>query len=74
MAARMVNNYFDPAVKLVYAAAAVTGLIGAFRTYSKFSSGDPDTMRTASAWFGSCIFLIVCATVLQSFFGTSSII
>lgn len=32
------------------------------------SSGDPDTSKTASSWFGACIFLIVAATVLRSFF------
>jgi hypothetical protein len=31
--------------------------------------GDPDTSRVAAAWFGSCIFLVVVATVLKSFFG-----
>ena len=32
------------------------------------SSGDPDTGKTAGAWFGACVFLIVAATVLRSFF------
>ena len=31
-------------------------------------SGDPDTSKTASSWFGACIFLIVAATILRSFF------
>ena len=31
------------------------------------SSGDPDT-KTAASWFGACIFLIVAATILRSFF------
>jgi len=26
-------------------------------------------MKVAAAWFGSCIFLVVVATVLKSFFG-----
>ena len=34
----------------------------------KFSSGDPDTSKTAASWFGACIFLIVAATILRSFF------
>lgn len=50
----MVNSYFDPAVKLIYAAGALCGLIGAIRVYSKFSSGDPDTGKTAGSWFGAC--------------------
>ena len=54
--------------KLVYAIGAVVGLIGGIKVYQKFSSGDPDTSKTASSWFGACIFLIVAATILRSFF------
>ena len=32
------------------------------------SSGYPDTGKTAGSWFGACVFLIVAATVLRSFF------
>ena len=67
-ATNMVSSYFDPATKLVYAIGAVVGLIGGVKVYSKFSSGDPDTSKTAASWFGACIFLIVAATVLRSFF------
>lgn len=54
--------------KLIYAIGAVVGLIGGVKVYSKFSSGDPDTSKTAASWFGACIFLIVAATILRSFF------
>lgn len=64
----MLTGYFDPATKLIYAAGAIVGLIGAIKVYSKFSSGDPDTGKTAGSWFGACVFLIVAATVLRSFF------
>lgn len=67
-ATQMVTSYFDPATKLIYAAAAIIGLIGGVRVYQKFSSGDPDTGKTAASWFGACIFLIVSATILRSFF------
>lgn len=67
-ATNMVSSYFDPATKLVYAIGAVVGLIGGVKVYSKFSSGDPDTSKTAASWFGACIFLIVAATILRSFF------
>ena len=56
------------ATKLIYAIGAVVGLIGGMKVYSKFSSGDPDTSKTAASWFGACIFLIVAATILRSFF------
>ena len=64
----MVTSYFDPATRLIYAVGAVVGLIGGVKVYSKFSSGDPDTSKTAASWFGACIFLIVAATILRSFF------
>ena len=32
------------------------------------SAADPDTSKTAASWFGACIFLIVAATILRSFF------
>ena len=67
-ATNMVTSYFDPATKLIYAIGAVVGLIGGEKVYSKFSSGDPDTSKTAASWFGACIFLIVAATILRSFF------
>ena len=67
-ATSMVTSYFDPATKLIYAIGAVVGLIGGVKVYSKFSSGDPDTSQTAASWFGACIFLIVAATILRSFF------
>ena len=67
-ATSMVTSYFDPATKQIYAIGAVVGLIGGVKVYSKFSSGDPDTSKTAASWFGACIFLIVSATILRSFF------
>ena len=67
-ATSMVTSYFNPATKLIYAIGAVVGLIGGVKVYSKFSSSDPDTSKTAASWFGACIFLIVAATILRSFF------
>ena len=65
-ATNMVTSYFDPGTKLIYAIGAVVGLIGGIKVYNKFSS--PDTSKTAASWFGACIFLIVAATILRSFF------
>lgn len=65
----MVRQYFDVGINLVYAVSAVLGLVGAIRVYQKWSAGHPDTGSTAAAWFGSCIFLVIVATVLRFFFG-----
>ena len=70
-ATNIVTSYFDPGTKLIYAIGAVVGLIGGVKVYGKFSSGDPDTAKTCASWMGACVFLIVCATVLKSFFGTT---
>ncbi len=50
-ATNMVTSYFDPGTKLIYAIGAVVGLIGGIKVYNKFSSGDPDTSKTAASWF-----------------------
>jgi len=63
-----ITGYFDPATLLIYAIAAVAGLIGGFKVFSKWQSGDQDTQKSAMGWFGSCIFLAVVATVLRAFF------
>lgn len=65
----MVRNAFVAGTNLMYAVGAVLGLIGAVKVYQKWNSGDPDTNKVAAAWFGSCIFLVVVATVIESFFG-----
>lgn len=64
-----VRSYFNSGTSLMYAVGAVLGLIGAVKVYSKWNSGDPDTSKVAAAWFGSCVFLVVVATVIRSFFG-----
>jgi hypothetical protein len=64
-----VRSYFAAGTNLMYAVGAVLGLIGAVKVYSKWNSGDPDTSKVAAAWFGSCVFLVVVATVIRSFFG-----
>lgn len=68
-ATTQVKSYFDAGCNLMYAIGAVVGIIGAVRVFNKWNSGEPDTNKVAAAWFGSCIFLVVVATILKSFFG-----
>ena len=70
-ATNMVTSYFDPLTKLIFAVAAILGLVGGVRVYSKFSSGDPDASKSATALFLSCVFLVIVGTVLRSFPGIS---
>jgi hypothetical protein len=70
-ATTMVNSYFAAGTNLMYAIGAIVGLVGAVKVYNKWNHGDHDTGKVAAAWFGSCIFLVVVATVIKSFFGIS---
>jgi hypothetical protein len=64
-----VRGYFDAGTNLMYAIGAIVGLVGAVKVYNKWNAGDHDTGKVAAAWFGSCVFLVVVATVIKSFFG-----
>lgn len=64
-----VRSYFAAGTSLMYAVGAIVGLIGAVKVYQKWNSGDHDTGKVAAAWFGSCVFLVIVATVIRSFFG-----
>lgn len=68
-ATRVVSGYFGKGIILMYGIGAVVGIVGAIKVYNKWNNGDQDTNKVASAWFGSCIFLVVVATVLKGFFG-----
>jgi hypothetical protein len=65
----LIRSYFTSGVQLMYAIGAIVGLGGAVHVYMKWSRGDHDTQKVAIAWFSACIFLVVVATVIQSFFG-----
>lgn len=67
-ATALIKQYFNTGIDLMYAIGALVGLIGAIKVYNKWSAGEPDTTKVASSWFGACIFLVVVATVLKSFF------
>lgn len=68
-ATTQVKSYFSAGTSLMYAIGAIVGLVGAVKVYNKWNHGEPDTGKVAAAWFGSCVFLVIVATVLKSFFG-----
>jgi hypothetical protein len=67
-ATTLVTSYFTAGTNLLYAIGAIVGLIGAIKVYNAWSHGDPNTNKLAAGWFSSCIFLVVVASVLKSFF------
>lgn len=62
------QSYIEPVTSLFYVICAVIGFIGAVKVYGKWSSGSPDTTRTAASWFGSCVFAVVAVTAIKAFF------
>ena len=65
----LVKSYFSEATTLLYAVGAIMGLVGAIEVYSKFVRHDQRSMNAIFVWLGGCIFLVVVASVIQSFFG-----
>jgi hypothetical protein len=70
-ATQMVTQYFDAGITLLYAIGGVVGLIGAVKVYNAWSHGEQNTNKLAASWFGACIFLVVVASLLKTFFGLS---
>ncbi|HEV3324314.1 MAG TPA: DUF4134 family protein [Puia sp.] len=66
----LIRGYFSTATTLMYGVGGLVGLIGAIRVFILWNGGHREEVRTAAAaWFGSCIFLVVVATIIQAFFG-----
>ena len=65
----MVRSYFDTATQLLLAIGALLALIGAIRVFMSMQAKDGHASREIAIWFGSCLFLVVVATVIKSFFG-----
>lgn len=66
----LIRSYFQNGVLLMYAIGALVGIIGAVRVFQLWNGGHrEDVGKAAAGWFGSMIFLVIVATVIQSFFG-----
>ena len=66
-----VRSFFVPVTNIMFAMAAVAGLIGAYKVYQKFQGGDQDSMKVAGNWGAACIFLVIAAVALKAFFGVA---
>jgi hypothetical protein len=65
----MMRSYFTTATNLMYAIGAIMGLFGGIKVYRMITEGRHESWQALAAWFGGCIFLVLVATVIQSFFG-----
>lgn len=63
------KTYIDPAANIVLAIGAIVGIIGAVQIYSKWNSGEQNINKELMGWGGACVFLVLSATVIKSFFG-----
>ena len=68
---QLVQGYFDTGITLMYAIGAIVGIVGAIKVYNAWSHGDQQTNKLAASWFGACIFLVVVAACLKSFFAAN---
>src|ERR1700729_412529 len=63
----LIRSYFQTGTQLMYAIGALVGLVGAIRVFTLWNSGHRDEVnRAAAGWFGSCVFLVVVALIIQS--------
>lgn len=67
----MIRGYYDTAAQLMYAIGGILALVGAVEVYSKLQNSNHrgEALQAGAAWFAGCIFLVVVATVIKSFFG-----
>lgn len=66
----LVRGYYDNGTLLMYAISALLALVGAVRVFQLWNNDHRgEAQKAAAAWFGSCIFLVLVATVVRSFFG-----
>ncbi len=63
------KTYVDPVTNITLVIGGIVGIVGAIRVYSKWNSGDQDINKELMGWGGSCVFLVVSALVIKSFFG-----
>jgi len=67
-AAQTIRKYQQPVQNLMYAIAAVIGIVGAFSVYFKMQNGDQDVKKTIMMTVGGCIAMVALATALPAFF------
>jgi hypothetical protein len=66
--ATALQAYFQPVTTIIYVIAAIVGLVGGFRIYSKWQNGDQDTQKAAVGWMGAILFILAIAAILQAVF------
>lgn len=69
----LIRGYYDTATQLMYAIAGILALAGAIHVYYLWSDSHGgsggNAQRAALAWLAGCIFIVIVAAVIRSFFG-----
>lgn len=64
-----VTSVFSKISPFIMIIGGVVGMIGAFRVYQKWNSGDQDINKELMGWGGSALFLVVAPIVIKAVFG-----
>lgn len=67
-AANEIKAYYEPTKKVIWALAAIFGLVGAIKLYAKIQGKDGESSKHGMAFFLAAIALLVCEMFLRSTF------
>ncbi len=67
-AVRIIGSYQPHVKKVIYAIAALVGLMGAASIYIKMNNGDQDIKKSLMMTIGGCVALICLAQAIPAFF------
>jgi hypothetical protein len=67
----LIRSYYDTGTQLMYGIGALLALGGAIHVFIIMGNREQrgDVRTAVIAWLGSCIFLVVVASVIRAFFG-----
>lgn len=67
-ATNLIKGLYDPTKRLMWVAAAISGLIGALKVYSKVMGKDPESSKHMSAYVYAALGLLVLEMFLRKLF------
>ena len=67
-ATQIIRDYEGPVKSVIYAIAALVGLMGAASIYIKMNNGDQDIKKSLMMTIGGCVALICLAQAIPAFF------
>ena len=62
------HEYYFHFSDLAFIIGAITGLLGGLRVYANWQAGQHHIDAQVSAWFFSCLFLMLCGVFLRGLF------